>query len=293
MGHWFIYAISSAIFSGLHTFIQKIAVERGHSTLLVNMWSTVVSSVLAFAVSWIFFSFDGVWKIGLLLGFINGLTHIIGSIFRMDALKYIDTAIMFPLYKTSGPIFTLVIGMFIFSEKFTVAEWIGITLGITVPLLLLHKSEKLRQKYLWKGVVFLLIASFFTAVAAGISKYGAGIFETIFLFVAVSHTFGSISGWGIYKLQKKNTLLKGKPCKSRYKDKDMLIISFSAGITQFAGFSTMMLALAGGSLGIVYAIQSLYILIPIILSIIFYKEHWNVRKIIAIILSLVALAFLK
>ncbi|GAX61276.1 permease of the drug/metabolite transporter DMT superfamily [Candidatus Scalindua japonica] len=293
MDLWFIYAISSAVFSGLHTFIQKIAVERGHSTLLVNMWSTVVSSVLAFTVSWIFFSFDGLWKIGLFLGFINGLTHIIGSIFRMDALKYIDTAIMFPLYKTAGPIFTLVIGIIIFAEKFTVAEWVGITLGITVPLLLLHKSEKLRQKYLWKGVVFLLIASFFTAVAAGISKYGTGIFETVFLFVAVSHTFGSISGWGIYELQKSNTHRNGKLFKYRHIDKDMLSISFLAGITQFAGFSAMMLAFVGGSLGIVYAIQSLYILIPIILSIIIYKEHWNMRKIIAIILSIVALAFLR
>ena len=290
---WFIYAISSAVFAGLYTFFQKMAVEQGHSTLLVNMWSTVVSSVMAFTVSWIFSGFDGLWKIGLLLGFLSGITHIIGSIFRMDALKYIDTAILFPLYKTAGPIFTLVIGMTIFAEKFTVAEWIGIMLGITVPLLLLHKSEKLRQKHLWKGIVFLLIASFFTAVAAGISKYGSGVFETVFLFVAVSHAFGSISGWCIYELQKKNTQRNGKLFKYRYIDKDMLKISFLAGITQFGGFSAMMLAFVDGSLGVVYAIQSLYILIPIILSIVIYKEHWNVRKIIAIILSIAALAFLR
>ena len=55
----------------------------------------------------------------------------------------------------------------------------------------------------------------------------------------------------------------------------------------------MMLAFVDGSLGVVYAIQSLYILIPIILSIVIYKEHWNVRKIFAIILSLAALAFLR
>ena len=49
----------------------------------------------------------------------------------------------------------------------------------------------------------------------------------------------------------------------------------------------------GGSLGIVYTINSLYILIPITLSIMFYNEHWNLRKVTAIALSIAALWLLK
>ncbi len=65
--------------------------------------------------------------------------------------------------------------------------------------------------------------------------------------------------------------------------------------TIFAGggfFFTLLAFIYGGPLGIVYTINSLYILPPIILAIIFYGEHWNLRKAVAIILSLVALALL-
>jgi len=65
------------------------------------------------------------------------------------------------------------------------------------------------------------------------------------------------------------------------------------GILQSCSFLFIMLAFAEGTLSIVYTVQSLYILIPIILSIIIYKEHWNARKVVAIILSIAALALLK
>ncbi len=42
-----------------------------------------------------------------------------------------------------------------------------------------------------------------------------------------------------------------------------------------------------------HASQFLYILIPIVLSIYLYQEHWNARKVIAITLSIVALYLLK
>jgi len=47
------------------------------------------------------------------------------------------------------------------------------------------------------------------------------------------------------------------------------------------------------SLAISYTINSFYILIPIILSILIYKEHMNLRKGIAIVLSLLAIIFFQ
>jgi uncharacterized membrane protein len=47
----------------------------------------------------------------------------------------------------------------------------------------------------------------------------------------------------------------------------------------------------GGTLGVVQTINSMYILIPIVLAIYFYKEHWNAQKMLAVVLSVVALAF--
>jgi uncharacterized membrane protein len=62
-----------------------------------------------------------------------------------------------------------------------------------------------------------------------------------------------------------------------------VLISASLGLVLFA--------FQGGTLGIVQTIHSLYILIPIVLAIIFYNEHWNLQKAVAIVLSIAALAF--
>ncbi len=69
-------------------------------------------------------------------------------------------------------------------------------------------------------------------------------------------------------------------------------IAFFVGVTQFTAFYLLLLAINGGDLSLVYSINAHYILIPIILSIWYYKEHWNTQKVIAIALSLVALVLL-
>lgn len=48
----------------------------------------------------------------------------------------------------------------------------------------------------------------------------------------------------------------------------------------------------GGGLAVVHTILSLYIIITIVLSIIFYNEHWNLQKIAAVTLSIAALGLL-
>ena len=75
--------------------------------------------------------------------------------------------------------------------------------------------------------------------------------------------------------------------------RDVWGIGLLAGIFQFLGFVLLLAAYQDGPMGIAYAINSTYILIPIVLSIWFYGEHWNARKAIAIALSVVAVVFMK
>jgi uncharacterized membrane protein len=290
---WFIYAIASAVFGGAYAFIQKIAAERGYSSALVNMWSTVVSSLCALILALVFFDLNGTWKIGVLLGIASGITLMIGTIFRMDALKHIDTSIFFPLYKTFGPILAVLAGLMLFAENFSTAEWIGIAFGITVPLLLLHRGEQERQKNLSYGLLLMFASVLFASLAIVVSKYGAGVFNSIFVFIAVSHTFGALSAWLIYTWQKRSATRNGREFLHRHGDTRMLVLAVASGVTQFLGFWMIMLSFyAAGPLGIVYTINSFYILIPIVLSVWWYKEHFNLRKGLAVALSIIALAFL-
>jgi uncharacterized membrane protein len=51
-------------------------------------------------------------------------------------------------------------------------------------------------------------------------------------------------------------------------------------------------AMSTGQVSLVYTIQAHYIVIPIILSVIYYKEHMDLRKFAAVVLSMVAIGLL-
>jgi drug/metabolite transporter (DMT)-like permease len=74
---------------------------------------------------------------------------------------------------------------------------------------------------------------------------------------------------------------------------DIVWLGTLAGIFQCLGFITLLYAFQSGPVSTTYAINSTYILIPIILSIWYYGEHWNARKVIAIALSIGAVVLLK
>ncbi|MFT5037347.1 MAG: putative membrane protein [Candidatus Azotimanducaceae bacterium] len=286
---WYLYAVLSALTAGVYTFLQKVAVERGYSSTLVNTWSTFIASVVAFSVVILFSQYETQWVWAIGLGIASGVLHLIGSVARMDALRYIDTAIYFPLNKTVGPLIVLGISIIFFNETFTGNEWIGIAFGITVPLMLLHKSESARQNNLRKGVLIMIVGATFAAIASAISKYGAGSLESVFLFLAVSLGSGAFSGLLLHRFRNKqehNVVQKSDLWGS-------FVYGGLCGITQFLSFVTLMLAFMEGSLAIVYTINSFYILIPIVLSILIYGEHWNARKLLAIGFSLLAVGFLR
>ena len=52
------------------------------------------------------------------------------------------------------------------------------------------------------------------------------------------------------------------------------------------------MALSTGLVSIVYIIQAHYILIPIVLSVWWYRDHINVRKFIAVVVSFFAITLL-
>ena len=73
----------------------------------------------------------------------------------------------------------------------------------------------------------------------------------------------------------------------------LLWVSTMRAVLITIGLALMVYAFeTGGPLAIVQTIHSMYILIPIVLAIIFYNEHWNLQKVVAIVLSVAALALL-
>ena len=64
------------------------------------------------------------------------------------------------------------------------------------------------------------------------------------------------------------------------------------GVFSFTGFWMLLKAMSMGQISIVYVIHAHYILVPIVLSIWWYREHINVRKVAAVGVSFLAIALL-
>lgn len=273
------------LFAGIFSFLLKVGAERTHASGVFNAVVSASSlSVASFAFWW---SGESISAYVALLALINGVLFVFGSVARSDSLGFIDATLFFPIYKIVGPSLVLVASMAFFGERLSLLQSVGFGLALSVSLLLMDKKEGGRQRNLIRGVslavasaLLISAAQVFAKVAmnAGGSAYGfatipyAMMVLSVALPMAYTHRSEAsrVSGW-----------------------RDMVGLGFVAGIFQVLGFITLLYAFRSGPVGTVYAINSVYILIPIVLSIWYYGEHWNVRKIFAVALSIGAVVLLR
>jgi drug/metabolite transporter (DMT)-like permease len=288
---WFIITVIGAIAAGVSNFFFKIAAARNCNAELFMFYSSVTSILIAgsLVVLWQ----EPVLGYGLVtvLLFGSGVIGAASGSLKVYALRYIDSTIYFPLFKLVTPALAIVAGVTFFAESFSVLEWIGLVVGLLVPLMLISPAENTRQQNLPRGLLLVVVTGVLSALTAVAGKYAIDaavpVFTTLLLTV-VGIGFGSI-GLMIYKrgifglwslVHTESTPLLLKTAITR-----AVLISFAVWAMLFA-FSQ------GGTLSVVQTIHSMYILIPIVLAIIFYNEHWNWQKAVAIALSVVSLGFL-
>jgi uncharacterized membrane protein len=288
---WFIAAVGGAVFAGLSNFLFKIAASRNYNAevyiLLGGLISTIVIGVVTFFLDSSLLQFSIFSAIMLFTGIMGSLV----GVMKIYALRHIDATIFFPLFKLLSPALAILFGVIWFAESFSSTEWIGILFGLTVPLLLISKSENKRQNNLKAGLILVLVTALMSAVAAALSKLvmDGGIDVITGVFYSAFGIFLGTLFVIIYKRGLRYTLRHIQTDTSLdiilHSSLRSILINISLGLVLFA-FSQ------DGTLAIVQTIHSMYILIPIVLSIIFYKEHWNTQKAVAIILSVGSLALL-
>ena len=288
---WFILAVGASITAGFAAFTVKVVAKREYNSELYIFNSAIGALLLSVLIAIAIFGFSNLHWFAILIAFIGGALASFSQILKVYALRYIDTTIYFPLFKVISPLIAIIFGLMFFGEVFSAPEWAGLILGLLVPLLLITKAEHRRQNNLIRGLVLVLVTGVISAIVAGFNKYATGLSSDVFWLMA-SASLGVLLGSLAIIIHKKglhNLLetIKGESSRGLVAASALraVFITVSFGLTLYS-FSL------GGPLGIVYTIHSLYILIPIVFSIIFYKEHWNLQKIGAIILSVVALALL-
>ena len=246
----------------------------------LNAIASLVAMVLAFG-SAIFFDFRYEWSV-VLLGIFSGALYIVGGIARSDALAYIHSALYFPLYKVIGTTVVLIVGIFYFGDHLTWIQIVGLVLVLLVPILLIDKVETLRQKDLMRGIWLTVTSAILISISALGGKVVTTLGSSIYVFLIINYFVSAVGQSSVYVSKSRDTSL------IRVQKKEIIIVAFLLGIFQYLGFMTLLVAYKTGEVSLVYAINSTYIVIPILLSIWFYREHWNIRKACAIGLSVVS-----
>ena len=282
MENWLIFAIANIFLSGLHNFSMKIAAEKKYDISIINLysyaiWIIILWTYLLFNITEV--SFNNIYII-ILLAFWNWLLFFLSMFSRVESMKNIDTVIFFPLYKTFWPIIVTIISVSFFKEILSIKEIIWIILWIIVPLLLITNSEKKRQKNLYVWVMLVLITAILTAFSSSMLKEARVQEYSIVLLLLFSSIFWLLFSIISYKYLKKK--------KMKFNKKWIKKFSIISGFLHLLSFVTFTLALKW-NLAIVFTIWSFSILIPIVLSIIFYKDHFNLKKWLVIILSIISI----
>lgn len=288
---WFAFALASTLFGGLQSFFQKIAAEKKYDTYLISAISSLISALGGFiALAFIPGGFSApVAFYGLAL--ISGILFIAISVTRLESLQYIDAAIFFPIYKVIGPALVALIGIFLFREQLALWEIIGIVLSCFVPLLLITKHEHHRQKNLKLGVFFLLGSTVFSAIVWGVNgivvKMDAGLVLPLSI---VANGCAFLVGIILFAHRHRKDGVRAAALSRMHGS--FWLLALAIGAMQMLSFIFLLLAISMDNLSLAYSVNAHYILIPVLLSVWLYKEHWNKQKALALLLSMLALALL-
>lgn len=279
---WLIYAIITIFVSWLHNFTLKIAAEQNYDVSVINFYSYLIWVIFLWWYMLLNFNnidLSNIYIISL-LAFWNWLFFFLSMFSRVSAMKNVDAVIFFPLYKTFWPILVTIISVFFFKEVLEIKEIIWIIIWISVPLLLITNVENKRQNNLLMWLILIIITAILTAISSSMSKEIMIRSFDVWLYMFISSVFGLIFSSISYKIFTKHK-------KRKYNKEWLVKLSIISWILFLMSHISFTLALEW-NLAVVFTIVSFSILIPIILSIIFYKEHFNLKKWIVIVLSIIS-----
>lgn len=289
---WFWSAVAGAVFAGISNFFFKVAAHRGYNAEVFTLYGGLASILFTGIVGLLYHSQLLQWNWYTAIMVCAGMIAGLGGIGKVNALRHIDSTIFFPLFKLLSPALAIVAGILFFDEAFTFAEWTGMFFGLTMPLLLITKAENGRQNNLIAGLVLVAFVAATSAIAAALNKFviDTGLDVVVGLFFASVGVFVGTLCTIAYK--------KGVWSLIRHvrEDTDFGIVLFASCRAVFICISLGFILYAysqNGTLAIVQTIHSMYILIPVVLSVIYFQEHWNWQKAVAVTLSVLALALLR
>lgn len=282
MEPWMTYALGAFLTIGIVSWCHKLQAENKymhHGTFIFYsyffqalVWGIVLLFLqMPFVVNWSVFIY------GILMTILY--TFVIES--RLISLKYIDASTYFINYRLLSSIWLLILWQILFGETITWKEYLWIGIGFIIFYLLLEKKNKNEKKTDFKkGIIFLLYGAILITVLQLLAKDFVITWIDIISVVIMQ----GIIGMSIQFLRQEKNI-------DNYKIKwkrNILFMTFT-GIIFCASGILNNYAYIGWDVAVVYKIISYSIFIPIIFSVIYYKEKVTWKKLLAFALTIVSI----
>jgi transporter family protein len=216
---WVILALASAVFLGIYEVFKKLSVQK-NAVIPVLFISTLTSSFIFLPITVGSAFYPEFFKSILLFvpeinlqqhGFIflKSMLVVASWILAFFAVKHLPITIVAPI-RATGPIWTLLGAILIYSEQLNAYQWIGviITLLFFYMLSTIGKSEGIH--FMTNKWVFFIVAGTFLGAASGL--YDKGLMRRIdrmavqawfsFYQVAILLPVLAFSRWNLPKIER-------------------------------------------------------------------------------------------
>lgn len=160
---------------------------------------------------------------------------------------------------------------------------IGLLLALIVPFVLLERKKEKKKINLQNGIILLILGASASAVSSSASKYFVSNNLNIYYYLAISYLMGFVFS----KIQYSKTNHK------IHNHEGAIKWGIISGTLMFLTFICFLKGLSEGIFVIVYSINAFSIMVPIILSVVIYKEKITIKKSIAILITIISLILLQ
>lgn len=281
---YIIYALLAALFSGLTSVFAKTGINNIDS-LLATFLRTIVISLFIFIILIFNNSLSNITLLSsktYLFILLSGISNTLLWICYFKALALGDVSKVTPIDKTSI-VLTLLLSYILLNEPITSTKVLSIILILLGTFISTNKnSTDYKESNKW--ILYAVLTAIFTSTTTILSKIGLDkryTDTTTFLRTLVVMVILTIIVISKRKYKSINKITK----------KNLLFIILS-GLTTSLSWLFYFKALSIGEVSIVFPIEKLSLVVSIIFSKIFLKEHLSKKQLIGIIIIIAGTSLL-
>ena len=274
---WLTYACGSALFAGITAILAKVGIKKTDSSLATAI-RTIVVLFFSMMMVYIVGSYEGIHHISnrtLLFLVLSGLSTGASWLCYFKALQLGDVNKVTPIDKSST-ILTMLLAVLILGEALSFNKIFAIAAIGIGTLLMITKKESAGTSKSKAWLIYAVLSAVFASLTSILGKIGIDGVESN-LGTAIRTAVVLVMAWLVVFVTGKQRELH----RMTFHDGIFIVLS---GIATGASWLCYYRALQLGEAGLVVPIDKLSIVVTVLFSSLFLKEHLTPKALLGLIL---------